>query len=113
MSSHASFCNTHHTNLSIVGSFRISNMSVSLLSAFCTEWPSALDTDAKCDEHFPIKVENTDYVSAGPSVRNPSARVVSVKVSMFARFISFPSEHFDLYLVVILIQHGLSIVYSI
>lgn len=47
----------------------------------CTEWPSALDTDAKCDEHFPIKAESTDYVSAGPSVRNPSARIVHLKVS--------------------------------
>lgn len=95
---------------SLVGSLRISNVSVCLSSAFCTEWPSALDTDAKCDERFPIKVENTDYVSAGPSVRNPSARVVSVKVSMFARFICFPSKHLDLYLVVILIRHRLGVV---
>lgn len=52
------------------------------LKPFCTEWPSALDTDAKCDEHFPIKVESTDYVSAGPSIRNPSARVVNLKVKL-------------------------------
>ncbi|KAG8012819.1 28S ribosomal protein S35 [Nibea albiflora] len=50
--------------------------------AMCTEWPSALDTDAKCDEHFPIKAESTDYVSAGPSVRNPSARIVHLKVKL-------------------------------
>ncbi|KAG7230926.1 hypothetical protein INR49_024954 [Caranx melampygus] len=49
------------------------------LKPFCTEWPSALDTDAKCDEHFPIKVVSTDYVSASPSVRNPSARIVHLK----------------------------------
>ncbi|XP_044050340.1 28S ribosomal protein S35, mitochondrial [Siniperca chuatsi] len=52
------------------------------LKPFCTEWPSALDTDAKCDKHFPIKVESTDYVSAGPSVRNPSARIVHLKVKL-------------------------------
>ncbi|KAK5867061.1 hypothetical protein PBY51_011580 [Eleginops maclovinus] len=52
------------------------------LKSFCTEWPSALDTDAKCDEHFPIKVESTDYISAGPSLRNPSARVVHLKVKL-------------------------------
>ncbi|MEQ2302941.1 28S ribosomal protein S35, mitochondrial [Ameca splendens] len=52
------------------------------LKPFCTEWPSALDTDAKCDEHFPIKVESTDYVCAGPSVRNPSARIVHLKVKL-------------------------------
>ncbi|XP_037624047.1 28S ribosomal protein S35, mitochondrial [Sebastes umbrosus] len=52
------------------------------LKPFCTEWPSALDTDAKCDERFPVKVESTDYVSAGPSVRNPSARVVQLRVKL-------------------------------
>ncbi|KAM4734626.1 small ribosomal subunit protein mS35 [Anableps anableps] len=52
------------------------------LKPFCTEWPSALDTDAKCDEHFPVKIESTDYVSAGPSVRNPSARIVRLKVKL-------------------------------
>ncbi|CAJ1056196.1 hypothetical protein EPR50_G00086330 [Xyrichtys novacula] len=53
-----------------------------VLKPFCTEWPSALDSDAKCDEHFPIKVESTDYVSAGPSVRNPSARIVHLRVKL-------------------------------
>uniref|UniRef100_UPI003AAE6C07 small ribosomal subunit protein mS35 isoform X3 n=1 Tax=Centroberyx gerrardi TaxID=166262 RepID=UPI003AAE6C07 len=52
------------------------------LKPFCTEWPSALDTDAKCDEHFPVKIESTDYVSAGTSVRNPSARIVHLKVKL-------------------------------
>ncbi|XP_069551393.1 small ribosomal subunit protein mS35 [Brachyistius frenatus] len=52
------------------------------LKPFCTEWPSALDSDAKCDEHSPIKVESTDYVSAGLSVRNPSARIVHLKVKL-------------------------------
>ncbi|KAM3609649.1 uncharacterized protein V6R79_018179 [Siganus canaliculatus] len=52
------------------------------LKPFCTEWPSALDTDAKCDELFPIKTESTDYASAGPSVRNPAARIVHLKVKL-------------------------------
>ncbi|CAG5957731.1 unnamed protein product [Menidia menidia] len=52
------------------------------LKVFCTEWPSALDTEAKCDEHFPIKVESTDYVSAGPSLRNPAARVVKLQIKL-------------------------------
>ncbi|XP_014907175.1 small ribosomal subunit protein mS35 [Poecilia latipinna] len=52
------------------------------LKPFCTEWPSALDTDAKCDELFPVKIQSTDYVSAGPSIRNPSARVVHMKVKL-------------------------------
>lgn len=52
------------------------------LKPFCTEWPSALDTEAKCDEHFPVRVESTDFVSSGPSVRNPSARVVHLRVKL-------------------------------
>ncbi|XP_029378819.1 small ribosomal subunit protein mS35 isoform X1 [Echeneis naucrates] len=52
------------------------------LKPFCTEWPSALVTDAKCDEHFPVKVSSTDFVSAGPSVRNPSARILHLKVKL-------------------------------
>ncbi|XP_029910264.1 small ribosomal subunit protein mS35 isoform X2 [Myripristis murdjan] len=52
------------------------------LKLFCTEWPSGLDTSAKCDEHFPIKIQSTDYVSAGLSVRNPKARVVHLKVKL-------------------------------
>ncbi|XP_034031931.1 28S ribosomal protein S35, mitochondrial [Thalassophryne amazonica] len=52
------------------------------LKAFCTEWPSGLDTDAKCDQLFPIKIESADYVSAGPSVRNLSARIVNLKVKL-------------------------------
>ncbi|XP_071390817.1 small ribosomal subunit protein mS35 [Centroberyx affinis] len=52
------------------------------LKPFCTEWPSALDTHGKCDEHFPIKMESTDYVSAGTSLRNPSARIVHLKVKL-------------------------------
>ncbi|KAM6960932.1 small ribosomal subunit protein mS35 [Aplochiton taeniatus] len=49
---------------------------------FCTEWPAALDTDAKCDELFPIKVESKNYVSAGASVRNPSSRIVHLRVKL-------------------------------
>ncbi|XP_077425626.1 small ribosomal subunit protein mS35 [Vanacampus margaritifer] len=52
------------------------------LKPFCSEWPSALDTDAKCERHFPIQVESSDYMSAGLSVRNPAARVVHLRVKL-------------------------------
>lgn len=73
----------------------ISTKCLSLRSAFCTEWPSVLDTDAKCDEHFPIKLKTTDYVAVGPSLRNPSARVVCLKVSCYPFFLFFFSFYFD------------------
>ncbi|XP_073079646.1 small ribosomal subunit protein mS35 isoform X4 [Manis javanica] len=52
------------------------------LKDFCTEWPAALDSDEKCEKHFPIEVDTADYVSAGPSIRNPKARVVTLRVKL-------------------------------
>ncbi|XP_006121866.3 small ribosomal subunit protein mS35 [Pelodiscus sinensis] len=52
------------------------------LKDFCTEWPTVLDSDEKCEQHFPIEIDTTDYVSAGPSVRNPKARVVTLTVKL-------------------------------
>ncbi|XP_029426174.1 28S ribosomal protein S35, mitochondrial isoform X2 [Nannospalax galili] len=49
------------------------------LKDFCTEWPAALDTDEKCEKHFPVEVDTSDYVSSGPSNRNPKARVVTLR----------------------------------
>ncbi|NXQ18316.1 RT35 protein, partial [Peucedramus taeniatus] len=49
---------------------------------FCTEWPSALDSDEKCEQHFPIEIETVDYVSSGTSIRNPKARVVTLRVKL-------------------------------
>lgn len=50
------------------------------LKPFLTEWPSALDSDEKCTEHFPIQVQSKDFVSSGLSLRNPDARIVTLKV---------------------------------
>ncbi|RLW01715.1 hypothetical protein DV515_00007737 [Chloebia gouldiae] len=52
------------------------------LKDFCTEWPSALDSDEKCEQHFPIEIETVDYVSSGTSIRNPKARVVTLRVKL-------------------------------
>uniref|UniRef100_A0A8C7ZN66 Mitochondrial ribosomal protein S35 n=1 Tax=Oryzias sinensis TaxID=183150 RepID=A0A8C7ZN66_9TELE len=52
------------------------------LKPFCTEWPSALDTEPKCDQQFPVKVESRDFVSAGPSIRNPAARIVQLSIKL-------------------------------
>ncbi|XP_063110537.1 small ribosomal subunit protein mS35 isoform X3 [Cavia porcellus] len=49
------------------------------LKDFCTEWPAALDSDEKCEKHFPIEIDTVDYVSSGPSIRNPKARQVTLR----------------------------------
>ncbi|XP_023648913.1 small ribosomal subunit protein mS35 [Paramormyrops kingsleyae] len=52
------------------------------LKQFCTEWPSTLDSDVRCEEHFPIQMETKDFVFAGPSLRSPASRVVRLKVKL-------------------------------
>uniref|UniRef100_Q0VFU1 Small ribosomal subunit protein mS35 mitochondrial conserved domain-containing protein n=1 Tax=Xenopus tropicalis TaxID=8364 RepID=Q0VFU1_XENTR len=52
------------------------------LKEFCTQWPSALSSDELCEKNFPINFQTLDYVSAGPSLRNPKARVVSMQVKL-------------------------------
>ncbi|DAA29440.1 small ribosomal subunit protein mS35 [Bos taurus] len=52
------------------------------LKDFCTEWPAALDSDEKCEKHFPIEIDTADYISSGPSIRNPKARVVTLRVKL-------------------------------
>lgn len=52
------------------------------LKLFCTEWPSVLDSDDKCLEHFPIQIQSKEFVSAGQSLQNPDARIVTLKVKL-------------------------------
>ncbi|XP_060535898.1 small ribosomal subunit protein mS35 isoform X2 [Cylas formicarius] len=49
------------------------------LKKFCTPWPKALDTDEKCDKHFPIEVTTSDYCHSSPTIRDPLARIVTVR----------------------------------
>lgn len=52
------------------------------LKQFCTAWPAGLETDEKIEKHFGVKVITTDYCLSSPSIRNPLARVVSLKVKL-------------------------------
>ncbi|XP_056373825.1 28S ribosomal protein S35, mitochondrial [Hyla sarda] len=52
------------------------------LKEFCTPWPTALASDDYCTQHFPIQLQSVDYVFAGPSLRNPKARVVTLQVKL-------------------------------
>ncbi|KAM9312613.1 small ribosomal subunit protein mS35 [Gastrophryne carolinensis] len=53
-----------------------------VLKEFCTDWPAALSDDEQCRQHFPIQLQCVDYVFAGPSVRNPKARVVTMQLKL-------------------------------
>ncbi|KAM4748082.1 small ribosomal subunit protein mS35 [Rhinophrynus dorsalis] len=52
------------------------------LREFCTQWPAALSSIESCTKHFPIEFQTVDYVSAGPSLRNPKARAVTMQVKL-------------------------------
>ncbi|KAJ8269806.1 hypothetical protein COCON_G00124130 [Conger conger] len=52
------------------------------LKPFCTEWPQALDSDARCEELFPIRLQTRAFLFAGMSQRQPQARVVRLTVKL-------------------------------
>ncbi|XP_050506569.1 28S ribosomal protein S35, mitochondrial [Diabrotica virgifera virgifera] len=52
------------------------------LKQFCTPWPKALDTDEKCEKHFPFELTFSDYCFSSPSIRNPLARIVTLRFKL-------------------------------
>lgn len=53
-----------------------------VLRPFCTPWPAGLETDEKCEKHFPVEVIDSDYCHAGPSIRDPRSRIITLKVKL-------------------------------
>ncbi|XP_040292084.1 28S ribosomal protein S35, mitochondrial [Bufo bufo] len=53
-----------------------------MLKEFCTPWPASLTSDDSCTQHFPIELQSVDYVFAGPSLRNPKARAVTLQIKL-------------------------------
>lgn len=52
------------------------------LKKFCTPWPKGLETEEKCQKHFPIEVITSDYCHGLPTIRNPLARIVTIKLRL-------------------------------
>lgn len=52
------------------------------LKRFCTPWPKGLDTDSKCEDNFPVEVASSNYCYSSPSIRDPMARIVTLKVKL-------------------------------
>lgn len=52
------------------------------LKKFCTAWPKDLDTDEKIDKHFPIEVISSDYCHSSSTIRDPMARIVTIKLKL-------------------------------
>nr|CAI5832900.1 unnamed protein product [Callosobruchus analis] len=52
------------------------------LKKFCTPWPKGLENDETCEKHFPIEVVSSDYCHSAPTIRNPLARIVTIKLKL-------------------------------
>uniref|UniRef100_A0A1B6EIQ9 Small ribosomal subunit protein mS35 mitochondrial conserved domain-containing protein n=1 Tax=Cuerna arida TaxID=1464854 RepID=A0A1B6EIQ9_9HEMI len=49
------------------------------IKKYCTQWPTGLETDDKCAQHFPVEVITSDYCHSSPTIRDPLARIVTIK----------------------------------
>lgn len=52
------------------------------IKKFCTEWPKNLETDEAYVKYFPIEIISSDYCYSSPTIREPLARIVSLKVKL-------------------------------
>lgn len=52
------------------------------LKQFCTQWPEALKDDATCEKHFPLEITSSNYCHSSPTIRDPMARIVTVKFKL-------------------------------
>lgn len=52
------------------------------LKQFCTEWPKLLNSEEAIEQHYPIEVITSDYCHASPSIRNPLARIVTLRIKL-------------------------------
>ncbi|CAB3258268.1 unnamed protein product [Arctia plantaginis] len=52
------------------------------LKQFCTEWPTLLNSEQAIEKHYPVEVITSDYCHASPSIRNPLARVVMLRIKL-------------------------------
>jgi len=50
------------------------------IKKFCTPWPAGLETEEKQASHFPMTVSSSTYLHSSPSIRDPRARIVTMKV---------------------------------
>ncbi|XP_059050342.1 small ribosomal subunit protein mS35 [Achroia grisella] len=52
------------------------------IKQYCTEWPKLLNSEEAIERHYPVEVITSDYCHASPSIRNPLARIVTLRVKL-------------------------------
>lgn len=53
-----------------------------VLKQFCTEWPKLLNSEEAIENHYPVEIITSDYCHGSPSIRNPLARIVTLRVKL-------------------------------
>ncbi|TPP63702.1 28S ribosomal protein S35 [Fasciola gigantica] len=56
-------------------------MHCEALKKFCTVWPRGLNSPQEIEKHYPLEVVRRSYLFSAPSLRDPRARIVTIKVS--------------------------------
>ncbi|XP_003396271.1 28S ribosomal protein S35, mitochondrial isoform X1 [Bombus terrestris] len=52
------------------------------IKKFCTKWPKELKTDETCVKYFPVEIITSDYCYSSPTIREPLARIVNLRVRL-------------------------------
>lgn len=52
------------------------------LKRFCTSWPKGLESEERCDQHFPVKITSTSICHSAVTIRQPKARVIILEVPL-------------------------------
>ncbi|XP_013194827.2 small ribosomal subunit protein mS35 [Amyelois transitella] len=52
------------------------------LKKYCTEWPKLLNSTEAIEKHYPVEIIASDYCHASPSIRNPLARIVTLRIKL-------------------------------
>jgi small subunit ribosomal protein S35 len=52
------------------------------IKQFCTEWPKLLNSEEAIETHYPMEVITSDYCHASPTIRNPLARIVTLRIKL-------------------------------
>lgn len=52
------------------------------IKQFCTEWPKLLHSEEALEKHYPLEIITSDYCHASPSIRNPLARIVTLRIKL-------------------------------
>ncbi|CAL8107974.1 unnamed protein product [Calicophoron daubneyi] len=52
------------------------------IKKFCTDWPKGLNSEESITTHYPVEIIHSNYVFSAPSIRDPRARIVKIRVPL-------------------------------